>query len=125
MGRKRGHQAATPSDGVFTGPRLTSAPSQSFDRSRADVAQLVEQLIRNQQVGGSSPPVGSSKPAHLRSVLPVPEAFGREIDSNVTATRAEGGQPAGPTEESGATDPRRALPRKCLLGQHPTCSKSL
>ena len=26
----------------------------------ADVAQLVEQLIRNQQVGGSNPPVGSS-----------------------------------------------------------------
>ncbi len=25
----------------------------------ADVAQLVEQLIRNQQVGGSTPPVGS------------------------------------------------------------------
>ena len=28
-------------------------------RSQADVAQLVEQLIRNQQVSGSSPLVGS------------------------------------------------------------------
>ena len=28
-------------------------------RERADVAQLVEQLIRNQQVNGSSPFVGS------------------------------------------------------------------
>ena len=27
----------------------------------ANVAQLVEQLIRNQQVGGSSPPVGSMR----------------------------------------------------------------
>ena len=41
--------------------------------SRADVAQLVEQLIRNQQVIGSSPIVGS-KISHLqlyRSSLPV------------------------------------------------------
>jgi hypothetical protein len=30
-------------------------------RRRADVAQLVEQLIRNQQVIGSSPIVGSIK----------------------------------------------------------------
>jgi hypothetical protein len=30
-------------------------------RERADVAQLVEQLIRNQQVIGSSPIVGSIK----------------------------------------------------------------
>ncbi len=29
--------------------------------TKADVAQLVEQLIRNQQVPGSSPGVGSSK----------------------------------------------------------------
>jgi hypothetical protein len=29
---------------------------------RADVAQLVEQLIRNQQVIGSSPIVGSTRP---------------------------------------------------------------
>gem|GEM_PF-1728614 len=28
--------------------------------NHADVAQLVEQLIRNQQVGGSNPPVGST-----------------------------------------------------------------
>jgi hypothetical protein len=29
--------------------------------AKADVAQLVEQLIRNQQVSGSTPLVGSSK----------------------------------------------------------------
>ena len=54
-------------DGVPPAPRLTSPPSQSFDRSRADVAQLVEQLIRNQQVGGSSPPVGSKTPLEMRT----------------------------------------------------------
>jgi hypothetical protein len=27
---------------------------------KATIAQLVEQLIRNEQVGGSSPPVGSN-----------------------------------------------------------------
>ena len=30
-----------------------------FEAKRADVAQLVEQLIRNQQVTGSNPVVGS------------------------------------------------------------------
>jgi hypothetical protein len=35
---------------------LTRAPGEHFF---ADVAQLVEQLIRNQQVTGSSPVVGS------------------------------------------------------------------
>lgn len=29
------------------------------NRTRAEVAQLVEQAIRNRQVGGSSPPLGS------------------------------------------------------------------
>ena len=28
--------------------------------ANANVAQLVEQLIRNEQVGGSSPPIGST-----------------------------------------------------------------
>jgi hypothetical protein len=32
----------------------------SYNRNRADVAQLVEQSIRNRQVIGSSPIVGSS-----------------------------------------------------------------
>ena len=32
----------------------------------ADIAQLVEQLIRNQQVPGSSPGVGSKKIRHLQ-----------------------------------------------------------
>jgi hypothetical protein len=39
--------------------RLAPATIQS-DECQADVAQLVEQLIRNQQVIGSSPIVGSS-----------------------------------------------------------------
>jgi hypothetical protein len=34
-------------------------PKRYVQRRRADVAQLVEQLIRNQQVIGSSPIVGS------------------------------------------------------------------
>ena len=34
--------------------------------TKADIAQLVEQLIRNQQVSGSTPLVGSSKFRHLR-----------------------------------------------------------
>jgi hypothetical protein len=33
----------------------------SYNRNTADVAQLVEQSIRNRQVIGSSPIVGSSK----------------------------------------------------------------
>ena len=33
--------------------------------SRADVAQSVEQLIRNQQVGGSSPLIGTNYINHL------------------------------------------------------------
>ena len=39
--------------------------SRSPAPSRADVAQLVEQLIRNQQVSGSSPLVGSRKTRHV------------------------------------------------------------
>ena len=35
-------------------------------RLEADVAQLVEQLIRNQQVSGSNPLVGSSMPSYER-----------------------------------------------------------
>ena len=48
-------------------------PTRYVLTGRADVAQLVEQLIRNQQVIGSSPIVGS-KISHLqlyRSSLPV------------------------------------------------------
>ena len=39
-------------------PELARGP----DHGWPDVAQLVEQLIRNRQVGGSSPPVGSNNP---------------------------------------------------------------
>jgi hypothetical protein len=31
----------------------------------ADVAQLVEHLIRNQKVAGSNPAIGFSKPTHI------------------------------------------------------------
>lgn len=38
----------------------------------ADVAQLVAQLIRNQQAGGSSPPVSFSK---LREIIKLPRRY--------------------------------------------------
>ena len=38
-------------------------------RYRADIAQLVEQLIRNQQVSGSTPLVGSNDFRHLWFIL--------------------------------------------------------
>ena len=37
------------------------------EKHRADVAQLVEQLIRNQQVSGSNPLVGSRLPRKMRT----------------------------------------------------------
>ena len=40
----------------------------SVVNSNADVAQLVEQLIRNQQVAGSSPAISSNRKAHLYEV---------------------------------------------------------
>jgi hypothetical protein len=42
-----------------------SAPAAAF--LVADVAQLVEQLIRNQQVTGSSPVVGSTPKSFIQS----------------------------------------------------------
>ena len=46
-------------------------PKGYAQRRRADVAQLVEQLIRNQQVIGSSPIVGSkSVPFSLFAIRP-------------------------------------------------------
>ena len=50
----------------FFGPPIATTPDRRYNPTRnvqterADVAQLVEQLIRNQQVIGSSPIVGSS-----------------------------------------------------------------
>ena len=43
--------------------------------TEANVAQLVEQLIRNQQVSGSNPLVGSSASKRLRSLLPGREPY--------------------------------------------------
>ena len=80
------------SDGVPPAPRLTSPPSQSFDRSRADVAQLVEQLIRNQQVGGSSPPVGSifsRTYAIAASRFAAPEAQRKQLETALRVVRQE------------------------------------
>ena len=42
------------------GPFLASARQMPYSASGAGVAQLAEQLIRNQQVLGSSPSTGSS-----------------------------------------------------------------
>ena len=52
--------------------------------SKADVAQLVEQLIRNQQVIGSSPIVGSNGQSHLsvRCALVEPYSY-RIIHGNL------------------------------------------
>ena len=44
------------------GRKCASSRTRLFPRACADVAQLVEQLIRNQQVPGSSPGVGSDSP---------------------------------------------------------------
>ena len=38
---------------------IFAAPSKTVGRAQADLAQLVEQLIRNEQVVGSSPIIGS------------------------------------------------------------------
>jgi hypothetical protein len=53
---------------VFTGGQsVDTIPQGTCKRGRADVAQLVEQLIRNQQVIGSSPIVGSIDSSFLFS----------------------------------------------------------
>ncbi len=58
-------------DGARAGSGLESPPSpparpSGQRRTQADVAQLVEQLIRNQQVTGSNPVVGSRlRPAEV------------------------------------------------------------
>ena len=44
-------------------------PEKTSRSKCADVAQLVEQLIRNQQVSGSNPLVGSRLPRKMRTCL--------------------------------------------------------
>ena len=44
---------------------FTVTSGDVYNRNQADVAQLVEQSIRNRQVIGSSPIVGSSKPLRI------------------------------------------------------------
>ena len=52
-------EAALLPGGLFVFPRRLYNPKRFVQKECADVAQLVEQLIRNQQVIGSSPIVGS------------------------------------------------------------------
>ena len=66
-----------------------------MQRERADVAQLVEQLIRNQQVIGSSPIVGSIRHSPTAILLPpsdtpsasaeLPEGYGLPRRSELQA----------------------------------------
>ena len=46
---------------TWTYARFALPSTSIYNRSKADVAQLVEQSIRNRQVIGSSPIVGSTK----------------------------------------------------------------
>ena len=52
-------EAALLPGGLFVFPMRLYNPKRLVQKEYADVAQLVEQLIRNQQVIGSSPIVGS------------------------------------------------------------------
>ena len=59
-------------DLLYARPERRYNPTRYVQTGRADVAQLVEQLIRNQQVIGSSPIVGSilrSSPLRRRTLL--------------------------------------------------------
>ena len=47
---------------------MNPEPVNVYKLLLADVAQLVEQLIRNQQAGGSTPPVGS---IHLKGITAI------------------------------------------------------
>ena len=61
LGRRKRARPTRSSQGLW----LDCAAFSRSPRSQADVAQLVEQLIRNQQVAGSNPAIGSSKDAEL------------------------------------------------------------
>jgi hypothetical protein len=54
-----------------------SALNDTIWKEAADVAQLVEQLIRNQQVIGSSPIVGSISPRAISAHLPSHPVYSR------------------------------------------------
>ena len=56
-------EAALLPGGLFVFPMRLYNPKRLVQKEYADVAQLVEQLIRNQQVIGSSPIVGSIQDA--------------------------------------------------------------
>ena len=43
--------------------------NKCFPFNKAEVAQLVEQPIRNRQVGGSSPPLGSIYSVHFNQLM--------------------------------------------------------
>ena len=50
---------------------MNPEPVNVYKLLLADVAQLVEQLIRNQQAGGSTPPVGSITFKGITDIYPV------------------------------------------------------
>ena len=75
----RGVVGSSPTRGVFYGPmvkRLRHRPFTAVTRVRfplgslyADMAQLAEQLICNQQVEGSSPPIGLTMRLHCGIII--------------------------------------------------------
>ncbi len=77
----RGVVGSSPTRGVFYGPmvkRLRHRPFTAVTRVRfplgsvsiyADMAQLAEQLICNQQVEGSSPPIGLTMHLHCGIII--------------------------------------------------------
>ena len=62
-------------------------------RVDADVAQSVEQLIRNQQVGGSNPPVGSIKYKDFGYLYPKSFFILNPIRRNVNDRPQRGSEP--------------------------------
>ena len=58
--RRRGHSSSYIARASRLWPEVLRAPGAVPFAPRADVAQLVEHFTRNEGVGGSSPPVGSS-----------------------------------------------------------------
>jgi hypothetical protein len=68
-----------------------TCPCDTFRRPGANVAQPVEQLIRNQQVRGSIPRVGSNKINHLQRGLTPPFPPGATAQQSHQVTQTCGG----------------------------------
>ena len=84
-------------------PLLQAQPTPDRINHEADVAQLVEQLIRNQQVNGSSPFVGSIQALNTRSA----NGSSPFVGSIRASTPAQC--------ERVHSDPLRSLPHRPLL----------